>query len=296
MDRGGKHQRNQLVSLTEGELCQEKTRWSKSSCYNQVYHQIIIWHGFIITHELLYKLELLTFIMVEVLLHLYNLKYYTIAVLHWLSLQSPNAELSISILSNWTQILMYARVGNKVTCPRMQSNITALKLNLPLWHYVEFLLQHSYLVTTHLVSISFIISFFSFPLSKQRHHLNLDFNLNVIKSVFYYDFVSEELKLGFEKDDAFSGMQSVVLGTKEHNVRATLPAAGLSVEKQVDCLLDQAMDPNVLGRVWVGWEPWIWFFYFFVKLFKIVIQNNWKTNRIRGETLVAVKSNSHVLW
>lgn len=70
-------------------------------------------------------------------------------------------------------------------------------------------------------------------------------------------FVSEELKLGFEKDPAFSGMQSVASGAKEHNIRAKLPAAGLSVEKQVDCLLDQAMDPNVLGRVWVGWEPWV---------------------------------------
>ncbi|XP_070708776.1 DNA-dependent protein kinase catalytic subunit [Pempheris klunzingeri] len=68
---------------------------------------------------------------------------------------------------------------------------------------------------------------------------------------------SEELKLGFEKDGAFSGMQSVALGTEEHNVRARLPAANLSVEKQVDCLLDQAMDPNVLGRVWAGWEPWV---------------------------------------
>ncbi|CAK6951979.1 LOW QUALITY PROTEIN: DNA-dependent protein kinase catalytic subunit [Scomber scombrus] len=68
--------------------------------------------------------------------------------------------------------------------------------------------------------------------------------------------ISEELKLGFEKVEAFSGMQSVVLGIAEHNVRARLPAAGLSVEKQVDCLLDQATDPNILGRVWVGWEPW----------------------------------------
>ncbi|XP_026183019.1 DNA-dependent protein kinase catalytic subunit isoform X2 [Mastacembelus armatus] len=68
---------------------------------------------------------------------------------------------------------------------------------------------------------------------------------------------SEELKLGFEKDSAFKGMLSVVLGTKEHNTRARLPATGLSVKKQVDCLLDQAMDPNVLGRAWVGWEPWI---------------------------------------
>lgn len=68
---------------------------------------------------------------------------------------------------------------------------------------------------------------------------------------------SEELKLGFEKDGAFSGMQAVALGMEEHNVRARLPAAGLTVEKQVDCLLDQATDPNVLGRVWVGWEPWV---------------------------------------
>nr|XP_054607336.1 DNA-dependent protein kinase catalytic subunit isoform X2 [Nothobranchius furzeri] len=68
---------------------------------------------------------------------------------------------------------------------------------------------------------------------------------------------SEELKLGFEKDAAFPGMQSVALGTEEHNIRARLPAAGLSVEKQVDCLLDQAMDPNVLGRVYAGWESWM---------------------------------------
>ncbi|CAG5895668.1 unnamed protein product [Menidia menidia] len=67
---------------------------------------------------------------------------------------------------------------------------------------------------------------------------------------------SEELKLGFEKDAAFPGMQLVAAGDEELNVRARLPAAGLTVERQVDCLLDQATDPNVLGRVWEGWEPW----------------------------------------
>nr|XP_057916892.1 DNA-dependent protein kinase catalytic subunit isoform X2 [Doryrhamphus excisus] len=67
---------------------------------------------------------------------------------------------------------------------------------------------------------------------------------------------SEELKLGFEKDSAFQGLQSVALGTADHNIRAALPPAGLTVEKQVDCLLDQATDHNVLGRVWAGWEPW----------------------------------------
>ncbi|KAG5837285.1 hypothetical protein ANANG_G00237680 [Anguilla anguilla] len=68
---------------------------------------------------------------------------------------------------------------------------------------------------------------------------------------------SEELKLGFEKEAAFRGMQAVVLGHEEHNVRARENADGLSVEAQVDCLLDQATDPNVLGRVWIGWEPWM---------------------------------------
>ncbi|XP_062235399.1 DNA-dependent protein kinase catalytic subunit [Platichthys flesus] len=67
---------------------------------------------------------------------------------------------------------------------------------------------------------------------------------------------SEELKLGFEKDPAFPGMQSVALGSQEHNIRAKLPPSGLSAEKQVECLLDQAMDQNVLCRVWAGWEPW----------------------------------------
>ncbi|KAL4648766.1 DNA-dependent protein kinase catalytic subunit isoform X1 [Arapaima gigas] len=67
----------------------------------------------------------------------------------------------------------------------------------------------------------------------------------------------EELKLGFEKDPAFRGMLAVAQGEAEHNSRAREVADGLSVEAQVNCLLDQATDPNVLGRVWVGWEPWI---------------------------------------
>lgn len=83
------------------------------------------------------------------------------------------------------------------------------------------------------------------------------FRLQVLKRSPRLILRSEELKLGFEKDEAFSGMQAVALGAKEHNVRAQLPAEGLTVEKQVDCLLDQATDPNVLGRAWVGWEPWM---------------------------------------
>ncbi|XP_029105413.1 DNA-dependent protein kinase catalytic subunit-like [Scleropages formosus] len=67
----------------------------------------------------------------------------------------------------------------------------------------------------------------------------------------------EELQLGFEKDLACKGMLAVARGEVEHNVRAREADDGLSVETQVDCLLDQATDPNILGRVWIGWEAWI---------------------------------------
>ncbi|KAG7330004.1 hypothetical protein KOW79_006226 [Hemibagrus wyckioides] len=68
---------------------------------------------------------------------------------------------------------------------------------------------------------------------------------------------SEELRLGFEKDPSFKGMLAVVRGTEEHNIRARLGERELSVEEQVDCLIDQATDPNILGRTYIGWEAWM---------------------------------------
>uniref|UniRef100_A0A672S298 DNA-dependent protein kinase catalytic subunit n=1 Tax=Sinocyclocheilus grahami TaxID=75366 RepID=A0A672S298_SINGR len=68
---------------------------------------------------------------------------------------------------------------------------------------------------------------------------------------------SDELCLGFEKNPEYKGMLALARGEKEHNVRARHNEKDLSVEDQVDCLLDQATDPNILGRVWIGWEPWI---------------------------------------
>lgn len=87
MDGGREHQRNQLVPLTEGQLCQKKTGRSKSSCYNQVRHQygrrrieLLLDQtlGFVMTAELLFKFELLEILMVRELLHLYKLNYFTI--------------------------------------------------------------------------------------------------------------------------------------------------------------------------------------------------------------------------
>ncbi|XP_067887902.1 DNA-dependent protein kinase catalytic subunit isoform X2 [Heterodontus francisci] len=67
----------------------------------------------------------------------------------------------------------------------------------------------------------------------------------------------DELRLGHEKSKAYASYVAVAMGDKDHNVRAREPEEGLSVERQVDCLIDQATDPNILGRVWVGWEAWM---------------------------------------
>lgn len=67
----------------------------------------------------------------------------------------------------------------------------------------------------------------------------------------------DELRLGHEKEPAFRDYVAVARGSQEHSVRAQEPESGLSEEAQVRCLVDQATDPNILGRTWAGWEPWM---------------------------------------
>ncbi|XP_060058172.1 DNA-dependent protein kinase catalytic subunit [Erinaceus europaeus] len=67
----------------------------------------------------------------------------------------------------------------------------------------------------------------------------------------------DELLLGHEKAPAFGDFTAVARGSKDHNIRAQEPESGLSEEAQVKCLIDQATDPNILGRTWEGWEPWM---------------------------------------
>ncbi len=31
----------------------------------------------------------------------------------------------------------------------------------------------------------------------------------------------------------------------------------LSIEEQIKCIIEQSMDPDILGRTWQGWEPFI---------------------------------------
>ena len=67
----------------------------------------------------------------------------------------------------------------------------------------------------------------------------------------------DELRLGHSKRPSLKDMESVVLGDQLDHVRARLPETGLTEEQQVAALIDQATDPNLLGRVWAGWEAWM---------------------------------------
>ncbi|XP_008767155.1 DNA-dependent protein kinase catalytic subunit isoform X1 [Rattus norvegicus] len=67
----------------------------------------------------------------------------------------------------------------------------------------------------------------------------------------------DELRLGHEASPAFRSYVAVARGNKDYNIRAQEPESRLSEETQVKCLVDQATDPNILGRTWEGWEPWM---------------------------------------
>ena len=68
----------------------------------------------------------------------------------------------------------------------------------------------------------------------------------------------EELRLnGSLRTSVRANCDKVLMGAREHDIRARAGERGLAVEVQVACLLNQATDPNLLGRVWTGWDPWV---------------------------------------
>lgn len=57
--------------------------------------------------------------------------------------------------------------------------------------------------------------------------------------------------------DTIDDYLKIVKGDPQYDVRARKGSDLLSVEEQVDCLLDLATDRNVLGRMYPGYQPWI---------------------------------------
>ena len=78
-----------------------------------------------------------------------------------------------------------------------------------------------------------------------------------------------ELKAGHSRQPHWKALQHIVEGDPARDVRAHImaaqkPSSGgssharvLTVDQQVACLLDQAVDPNILGRTWEGWKPFM---------------------------------------
>lgn len=67
----------------------------------------------------------------------------------------------------------------------------------------------------------------------------------------------DELRIGHLRNQALKDFEKVALGDVQDNIRARLKEKGLTEEQQVAALIDQATDPNILGRTWGGWEPWL---------------------------------------
>ncbi|KAI6646753.1 DNA-dependent protein kinase catalytic subunit [Oopsacas minuta] len=66
-----------------------------------------------------------------------------------------------------------------------------------------------------------------------------------------------DLKLGHEKSVEFSALKRILMGESRDNIRARVGEKCSSVNEQIACLIDHATDPNILGRTWHGWEPWV---------------------------------------
>ncbi|XP_077553857.1 DNA-dependent protein kinase catalytic subunit-like isoform X3 [Haemaphysalis longicornis] len=70
----------------------------------------------------------------------------------------------------------------------------------------------------------------------------------------------DELRLGRgHQQDSLGSMERLCLGAQgpQGAVRRRLAAAHrLSPQQQVECLIEQATDPAILGLTWIGWKPW----------------------------------------
>lgn len=58
------------------------------------------------------------------------------------------------------------------------------------------------------------------------------------------------------KAQYYNNLKEVVVGMTDR-YRSQLKTDFLTVIQQVDCLIDHCTDPNILGRTWIGWSPFI---------------------------------------
>ncbi|CAG8541281.1 7953_t:CDS:2, partial [Funneliformis caledonium] len=70
------------------------------------------------------------------------------------------------------------------------------------------------------------------------------------------NIVCNELKAGHSNKPWYPSIIKIAQGDPNHNIRAKACQKCFSVKEQVECLIDLATDPHVLGSMWVGWQSW----------------------------------------
>lgn len=70
-------------------------------------------------------------------------------------------------------------------------------------------------------------------------------------------FIKDIKSRRYDSKDLQEKILEYLEGVQGCDYRADQKREGLSPEQQVKCLIDQAIDRNLLGRMYLGWEPWI---------------------------------------
>lgn len=72
------------------------------------------------------------------------------------------------------------------------------------------------------------------------------------------DITMEELKSRSKDTEQVKAKYcEIVAGDINLHKRTKLPTGLVTAEEQIICLIDQATDPNLLGRIFAGWAPWV---------------------------------------
>ncbi|XP_046420005.1 DNA-dependent protein kinase catalytic subunit-like [Neodiprion fabricii] len=69
-----------------------------------------------------------------------------------------------------------------------------------------------------------------------------------------------QIKERYGNTEYFNKYIDIINGTNnglQVRVRSKKDDENLNIEEQIECLLDQATDPNILARTFYGWEPWM---------------------------------------
>lgn len=70
------------------------------------------------------------------------------------------------------------------------------------------------------------------------------------------ELMVEQLRSRHSTKAYWALLEASVRGVPQEDRRAGLGAV-LNPGEQVSCLLEMATDPNLLGRMYVGWQPWL---------------------------------------